>query len=152
MALYSSNGVMASKPPRTIQTLDSRSGCPGASASGPYGNRGSAGAAVTLISQTIVLTSSALLWIHARIIFNMQRRCDVYLSIDNVVQTPMSLNYAYYAGGNNWEEEIIIFTTTLAAGTHYIELRDAEYDSSICANRFGCGNDWGEINTLIWER
>lgn len=144
MPINTPSGTLLSQPPRMVYTTDSRAGCPGAAVAGPYGGSS------TLISQTLTLTSSSLLWITARCIFNFSGRCDMGIWIDNVQQSPTSLNWVYDDGTNQWEENWLCFTTTLASGTHYVELKTIT--AGTCQSRFGCGSDWGEISTLIWEQ
>jgi hypothetical protein len=144
MAIDTANGIIASQPPRMVYTTDSRAGCPGAAVAGPYGGSS------TLISQTISLISSSLLWITARCIYNYSGRCDMSIYVDNVYCGANSLNWVYNNGTYQWEENWLCHTATLSAGTHYIELR--EITGGTCNSRFGCGTDWGEISTLIWEK
>jgi hypothetical protein len=146
MALYSSSGLIASKPPRTIITTDSRAGCPGAAGAGPYGG------STTLMSQTITVSSTALVWSHCRIIFNYLGRCDMYLAIDNIARSEIgALQYVNDNGSTyQWDEQNLMWVYTLSAGTHYLELRSAT--GGTCDSRFGCGGDWGEISTIVWEQ
>lgn len=145
MAINTANGTMASQPPRMVYTVDNRNnGCPGPAVAGPYGGSS------TLISQTITVSASSLVWIAARCIYNYSGRCDTSLYIDNVGAGIGALNWVYDDGTTQWEEHWICFATTLAAGTHYIELR--ETTGGGCNSRFGCNTDWGDISTLIWEQ
>jgi len=145
MALNSVNGIIASQPPRTILTTDSRAGCPGAAGAGPYGG------STTLMSQTIVVSSTAMVWTHFRIIYNYNDRCDMYIAIDNVARGEIgALQYVNNGATYQWEEHNIMWVYSLAPGTHYIELRSAS--GGTCDSRFGCGGDWGEIETVIWEQ
>jgi hypothetical protein len=125
------------KPPRTILTQDSRGGCPGADASGPYGSGNS------LINQVVTLDTAATVWVHMRMIYNNSGRCDLDLRIDNGHKN-YGLNWV--GSGSTWEEEDVSWTGRLSAGTHNIELR-----SRNCGGRWGCGGSWGEINTMIFE-
>lgn len=144
MPINTSSGVIASQPPRMVYTLDTRAGCPGAAVAGPYGGSS------TLINQVVTLQSASLLWITARCIYNFSGRCDMSIWINNSYIGANSLNWVYNAGNYQWEENWICHTASLAAGTYNIELR--EITGGTCNTRFGCGTDWGEISTLIWEQ
>ena len=136
MGINTSNGTIG-RPPRTVMTTDGRGGCPGGAASGPYGTGNN------LLSQTLTLTSDATVWVHGRMIYNNSGRCDMELRVDNG-RVDIGLNWV--GSGSTWEEEDVGWTGRLSAGTHYIELRERS-----CGGRWGCGNSWGEINTMIFE-
>ena len=138
MPIDTANGILASRPPRTVITTDSRAGCPGADAAGPYNTNNN------LLTQTIVLSSSSVVWIQGRMIYNNLGRCDMQLFINNVAYCNGLQNVQTTA---NWEEENVSWALVLAAGTYNIELR-----RSTCSGRWGCGGDWGEIISIIWEQ
>lgn len=136
MTINTPNGTI-SRPPRTIITTDGRGGCPGGDASGPYSTGNN------LLTQTFTLSTTASVWIHGRMIFNDSGRCDMRLFINNG-SVDVGLNWV--GSGTTWEEEDVAWAGSLAAGSYNIELR-----SSSCAGRWGCGGNWGEINTIIFE-
>jgi hypothetical protein len=139
MALNTSSGIVYSAP-RVIETRDSRSGCPPTAASGSV-----------LISQTVTLDNACVYWTHARIIFNSanagKNRADFGLQI-NGTTVKEALDTATNSAGANtgWEELDASFMGTLSAGTHTIRILGQNG-----SNCWGCGSDWGQITTLVWE-
>ena len=122
---------------RVIRTPDTRSGCPGSTLlGGQYATNN------VLILQTFTVANPATIWTNARMIYNSDGRCDIQLHVDNTFRK----NGLNHVTPSTWEEENVSWTGTVSAGTHYVELR-----YRTCSDRWGCGADWGEINTLIWE-
>lgn len=139
MSIVTQSGTIHSGP-RVVETRDSRSGCPGTAASG-----------TTLISQTITVDNFCVYWTHGRIIFNSgsagKNRADFVLRV-NGSGVKNALDTATNSSGANtgWEELDATFMGTLSAGTHTISMT-----GSNGTNCWGCGGDWGQLTTLIWE-
>lgn len=142
MAVNTTNGTIYSAP-RVIETKDNRAGCPGTQASD-----------TDLMLQTITVDHTAVYWVHGRIIFNaasrVGARADIYVLIDGVSAPKSGLNTITNSVGatniNAWEELNVTYTGTFTAGTHTIAIR-----GSNGTNCWGCGADWGNMTTLIWE-
>lgn len=139
MSLVTSSGTIHSAP-RVIETKDTRAGCPGTASAG-----------TTLISQTFTIDNSCVYWTHGRIIFNSasagKNRADFLLQI-NGATVKEALDTATNSSGQNtgWEELDATFMGTLASGTHTISMVGANG-----SNCWGCGTDWGQITTIVWE-
>jgi len=137
MAVDFANGgsTFLTKPPRTIITYDTVSGCPP-----------TRGANVPIASATITLTASAALVIDAKIIRNNainSGRCDMslYVSTGQVCRT-----LDYIDAATDWQQHCLAWMGTLAAGTHTIYMY-----SDNCANCWGCTSYWGHIQVMIFE-
>jgi hypothetical protein len=139
MAINMPSGFVYSAP-RIIDTRDTRAGCPGAAAAGS-----------TLISQTITVGNPAVYWTHGRIIFNAgsagKSRADFLINI-NGTSVKSALDTALNSNGAlaTWEELDATVMGTLTAGTHTISMIAANG-----SNCWGCGTDWGQLITLVWE-
>jgi hypothetical protein len=139
MALNMPSGFVYSAP-RIIETRDTRAGCPGAAAAGD-----------TLIAQTFTVNNPAVYWTHGRIIFNAtsagKTRADFILRV-NGADAKYALDTAITSAGGlaTWEELDATFMGTLAAGTHTLTMV-----ASNASNCWGCGSEWGQLVTLVWE-
>jgi len=139
MAVIYSNGTIRSAA-RVIETKDTRAGCPGTAPDGTL-----------LISQTISVDSACVYFTHARIIFNAssagKSRADFNIRINgNIVKNALDTALTSAGGLGQWEELDATHSGTLAAGTHTVQI----YGSN-GSNCWGCGGDWGQITTLVWE-
>lgn len=139
MSINTANGVFYSAP-RVIETKDTRGGCPGTAADGSL-----------LFSQTFTVDNACVYWTHARIIFyppsRGYQRADFNLRINGSV-VKYALDTSLNSNGTlgAWEELDATYMNTLSAGTHTI----AVYGSN-GANCWGCGSDWGNMTTVVWE-
>ena len=139
MAINTASGTIYSAP-RIIETRDTRSGCPGTAAAGTI-----------LITQTFTIDNTCVYWTHGRIIFNSsnagKNRADFYISVNGSI-VKYALDTATNSAGANsgWEELDATFMGTLSAGTHTINIV-----GSNGSNCWGCGSDWGQLTTLVWE-
>lgn len=135
MSLNTSNGVMHSAP-RVIETKDTRGDCPGVLAAGG-----------TIISQSFTVSNPAIYWTHGRVIFINKARADFDLRINGAtVKSALDTSLSETGALGGWEELDATHAGTLAAGTHTITMI-----ASNGANNWGCGPDWGELVTMIWE-
>jgi hypothetical protein len=126
--------------PRVIETKDTRGGCPGTAPDGTL-----------LISQTFTVDNSCIYFTHGRIIFNAgsagKTRADFNLRINgSIVKNALDTSLTSAGGLGSWEELDATFSGTLSAGTHNIQM----YGSN-GSNCWGCGGDWGQITTVVWE-
>ena len=139
MPINYTSGTLYSAP-RVIETKDTRSGCPGTAADGSL-----------LISQTITVDNPAVYMTHGRIIFNAgsagKGRADFNLRVNGSI-VKYALDTALNSNGTvaGWEELDATHAGTLTAGTHTITM----YGSN-GSNCWGCGGDWGQITTVVWE-
>lgn len=139
MGIVTSSGTINSAP-RIIETRDTRAGCPGTLADGGL-----------IMSQSFTVDNSCVYLSHGRVIYNPGARggtrADINIRIDGSL-VKYALNTSTYRTGGlgDWEELNVTYTGTLAAGTHTITI----YGSN-GANCWGCGTDWGQLQTLIWE-
>lgn len=118
--------------PQAIHTPDSRAGCPATQA-----------ANTTLISQTINLVSAGAVSVsarEARLSSNSANREDLTLLVDN---SSVALT-ATVAPAGLWVTGNVQWVGTLAAGTHTIAIQGSN------ANAWGCGSQWGAIDTLVF--
>ena len=129
-AIVFSDATTQTKAPRIIHTYDTRSGCPPAHA-----------ANTDLLSQTFTLTSAASISTRAAMIRNFSGRADLFLFVDGG-QVDWHLNYT---SSTQWEDGYVQWAGTLAAGSHTISIR------SNVANVYGCGSDWGSMQTMVFE-
>jgi hypothetical protein len=139
MALHTSSGIIYSAP-RVIETRDTRGGCPGTAADGS-----------TLISQTFSVDNACVYWTHGRIIFNSgsagKNRADFIIRVNgNNVKRALDTSTRSDGANMGWEELDATFMGTLSAGNHTITIIGTNG-----ANCWGCGTDWGQITTLVWE-
>ncbi len=115
---------------RTINTLDTRAGCPPAAA-----------ANTDLFTQVFTLARTTSAYISADMIRSATTRVDLGLYIDGTV-----VDWALtYTPSVQWADAQVVWTGTLAAGSHTISLR------SPTANVWGCGSSWGGIRTILFE-
>ena len=127
---FTPNGSIISRAPRVVRTVDNRSGCPPTAAAGS-----------TLLSQDITLNREATVYVTVSMVrYYFSGRADLELLVDNVT---MSRHITFT---DIWATATPVWSGTLAAGTHTISLKD-----SYNANIWGCGAEWGHINTLIFE-
>jgi hypothetical protein len=131
------------KPPRTIITYDTVSGC------FPTRNAGTA-----IASTSVVLTAAASLVVEGKLIRqqgcsgqrdgNVSSRCDLslYVSTGQVCRT-LDWNDGI---ANDWNQHCVCWMGTLAAGTHSIYMY-----SDNCHDCFGCTSPWGHLQVLIFE-
>ena len=125
-----SDGTSQSRAPRVIYTQDTRSGCPP-----------SWSANTDLITQTFSLNSTASVSIKSAIIRNASGRHDLFLYVDGSL-VDRHLNYT---SSGQWEDAYVQWVGTLSAGNHTISIQ------SPSASVYGCGPDWGSIQTIIFE-
>jgi len=135
LALNTSNGIMYSAP-RIIQTLDTRAGCPGTLSSGGV-----------IISHSFTVSNPCVYWSHGRVIFSGKARADFELHV-NGTNRKSALDTTLTTAGavGSWEELDASFMGTLSAGTHTIAMI-----ASNGTNNWGCGGDWGQLITMVWE-
>ena len=139
MSLVTSSGTINSGP-RVIETKDTRSGCPA-----------TAPADTLLISQTFTVDNPCIYFTHGRIIFNASSagkpRADFNLRVNGGI-VKYALDTALNTNNTpaGWEELDATHSGTLASGTHTIQM----YGSN-GSNCWGCGPDWGQITTIVWE-
>ena len=139
MPINYTNGTLYSAP-RVIETKDTRSGCPGTAADGSV-----------LISQTFTVDNPCIYMTHGRIIFNASNagkgRADFYIAVNgNLVKQTLDTALNSNNTPASWEELDATHSGTLAAGTHTITVV-----GSNGSNCWGCGSDWGQLTTIIWE-
>jgi hypothetical protein len=122
------------KPPRSIYTADSVSGCPPGRAAG------------TRIAETTFITAgpAAIVLDGNTIRTNSQGgRCDLHLYV-NGTRVDQTLDYND-GQTSNWQDAVVGYMGTVSAGTHTVW-----YQSTNCAG-WGCGSDWGHLQVLIFE-
>lgn len=139
MPINYTNGILYSAP-RVIETKDTRFGCPPTAVDGAL-----------LISQTITVDNPCIYFTHGRIIFNASSRgygrADFNLRVNgSVVKSTLDTALNSNNTPASWEELDATHSGTLSAGTHTIEM----YGSN-GSNCWGCGSDWGQLTTIIWE-
>ena len=129
----SANGVIFSdsrkqtRSPRVIYTPDTRSGCPP-----------SASANTDLWKQTFTLANTARIATFVSAITYYGGDMQVTLYVDGHAKKHAYAHYDNTYLHPHWGG-------TLSAGTHTISVR------SNLANTIGCGKEWGDIMTLIFE-
>lgn len=124
------------KPPRTIITYDSVSGCPPARAVN-----------TAIASTSLVLTAPASIVVEGKLIryhVGLAARCDLSLYV-STRQVSRTLDYNDNLA-SDWQQHSLMWMGTLAAGTHSIYMY-----SDNCANAFGCNSQWGHIQILVFE-
>jgi hypothetical protein len=136
MPINFSNGGSTNftKPPRSIYTPDTVSGCPPGRGAG------------TRIAETTFTTAgdAAIVVEGITIRTNSQRgRCDLYLYV-NGTRVDQTLDYAD-GTTSDWQDAVVGYMGTVGAGTHTVW-----YESTVCAG-WGCGSDWGHLQVLIFE-
>ena len=139
MAIVTSSGTIYSAP-RIVEVRDTRAGCPGTLADGGL-----------IMSTTFTVSNPCIYFTHGRVIFNAGSRGGVRADFNIRVNGSIvkyALDTATFNNGANggWEELDGTYSGTLAAGTHTIEVYGGNG-----ANCWGCGTDWGQMQTLIWE-
>lgn len=125
-----SDGTSQSRAPRVIYTQDTRSGCPPSWA-----------ANTDLIAQTFSLSATASVSVKAAIIRNAAGRHDLHLYVDGSLVD----HHLNYTSSGQWEDAYVQWAGTLGAGNHTVSIR------SPSASVYGCGPDWGSMQTIIFE-
>jgi hypothetical protein len=126
------------KPPRSIITYDTVSGCP------PTRNTNTA-----ICSTSITLSVTASLIVEGKLIRNngangAPARCDLSLYV-STGQVSRTLDYNDGLG-SDWQQHSLIWMGTLSAGTHTLYMY-----SDNCASVWGCTSPWGHLQILIFE-
>jgi hypothetical protein len=124
------------KPPRTVITYDTLSGCPPTRAVN-----------VPIASTSIVLTAPAALVVNGKLIrnngINSGQRGDLSLYV-STGQVCRSLDFVDAA--SNWQQAVVAWMGTLSAGTHSIYM----YSDNL-ADAWGCTGYWGHVQIMIFE-
>jgi hypothetical protein len=118
---------------RTVHTVDTRAGCPAASA-----------ANTPLISQTVTMAKNGEVQITSSIIRSGTNRHDLHLLVDGVI-VDQTLTYTPAGSGNQWEDAHVHWSGSLTAGAHTVIVQGTT------ANSWGCGTGWGSIDTVVFD-
>ena len=115
---------------RVIHTVDNRPGCPGALPSN-----------VPILTQNFVLTASTPVYVTADIIRLASGRRDLNLYVDGRV----SDRTLTFTSGVQWADAHLSWSGVLSGGSHTLTV------SSPHANVWGCGPQWGSIDTILFD-
>ncbi len=144
MPVNFSDGTVMSSPPRLFVAFDSASGCP------PNGT--TRGNSTTMISQSVTITRSSVVWVNAKTICSGSGRHDRGLYISGPSGSGYSGGrYAVrldYKSSSWWEDVYIHWGGTLGtAGTYTFTFVQETGTSYNC----GCGSGYGRMNILVME-
>jgi hypothetical protein len=127
---FTGDANVISRAPRVIRTNDTRVGCPPA-----------APANVDFLTQNFTLTRPGMVFITVDMVRSANGRCELELRVDGAtVQYTIA-----HTSVHEWQGASVHWTGTLAAGAHTVAIRSPQ------ANIWGCGANWGGINTIIFE-
>jgi microcystin-dependent protein len=129
---FTTDASSMSKAPRVIRTADVTPGCPGTLAGGG-----------ALITQNITLARPSTVVIEAHSIRYGNGRRDLGLRINGGEVDRCITNTG---ATTDWQTGRTYWVGTLAAGNHIITLNPDD------ANIWGCGGNYGSINTTIFEQ
>ena len=120
---------------RVIHTPDTRSGCPGFL---PFDT--------PIITQTFSVTGSTPVSITADNIRHDFDRRDLNLYVDGgLVDRTLTYSPGINSGDNKWIDAHVAWSGILSNGSHTITIMSPN------SSRFGCGPEWGAIDTIIFD-
>lgn len=121
-------GGLSSGGPMVVHTPDPRPGCPTVTPANGV-----------LFSQSITVAAPAALSTSGHMARLGVGRVDLNLFVDGVQVQNIATNTAT----NDWLTGVVQWSGAVAAGTHTIELRSTPGSS------WGCGANWGAIDTIV---